>query len=55
MSDRVPTYWYPALHFEALRLAALREGGRTEDTLATENEGEFWTLNSEGDRTEYRV
>ena len=28
------------LHFDALRLVALREGDRTEKTLATENEGE---------------
>ena len=26
------------MHFDALRLVALREGGRIDDTLATENE-----------------
>jgi len=28
------------LHFDALRLIALREGDRIEETLATENESE---------------
>ena len=28
------------MHFDALRLVALREGGRIEETLATENERE---------------
>ena len=31
----------PPVHFDALRPAALREGGRTEETLATENEREM--------------
>ena len=39
MSDRAPAYRDSALHFDALRLARLREGGRTEETHATENEG----------------
>ena len=38
MSDRAPAYRDPALHFDALRLVALREGGRIEETLATGNE-----------------
>ena len=38
MRGRLPTYRDPALHFDALRLVALRERGRTEGTLATENE-----------------
>ena len=38
MSDRAPAYRDPVLHFDALRLVALREGDRTEETLATENE-----------------
>ena len=38
MSDRAPAYRDPALHFDALRLVALRERGRIEETLATENE-----------------
>ena len=29
----------PVFHFDALRLIALREGDRIEETLATENEG----------------
>ena len=37
MSGRIPAYQDPALHFDALRLAALREGGRIEKTLAIEN------------------
>ena len=41
MGDRVPAYRDPALHFDALRLVALREGGRIEETLATENEREM--------------
>ena len=40
MIDRAPAYRDPALHFDALRLVALREGDRTEETLATENERE---------------
>ena len=40
MSDRAPTYRDPALHFDALRLVALREGDRIEETLATENKRE---------------
>ena len=39
MSNRAPTSRDPALHFDALRLVALREGGRIEETLATDNEG----------------
>ena len=38
MSDRAPAYRGPVLHFDALRLAALREGDRIEGALATENE-----------------
>ena len=38
MSDRAPAYRDPVLHFDALRLVALREGDRTEETFATENE-----------------
>ena len=38
MSDRAPAYQGPSLGFYALRLVALREGGRTEETPATENE-----------------
>ena len=34
MSDRAPAYQAPVLHFNA----ALREGGRTEGSLATKNE-----------------
>ena len=41
MSNRAPTYQDPALHFDALRLVALREGGRTEETIAIENERKF--------------
>ena len=41
MSNRTPSYRDPALHFDALRFVALREGGRTEETLATENEREI--------------
>ena len=39
MSNRAPAYRDPALHFDALRLAALREVDRSEKTLATKNEG----------------
>ena len=38
MSDRAPAYRDPVLHFDALRLVELREGGSIEETLATENE-----------------
>ena len=38
MGGRAPAYLDPALHFDALRLVAVREGGRFEETLATENE-----------------
>jgi len=38
MSDRARAYRDPSLHFDAPQLAALREGGRIEETLATENE-----------------
>ena len=41
MSDRAPAYRDPALHFGALRLVALREGGRLKETPATENEREM--------------
>ena len=41
MNGRAPAYRGPVLHFDAPRLAALREGGRIEETLATENEGKF--------------
>ena len=41
MSDRAPAYRNHAIHFDALRLVALREGGRTEETHATENEREM--------------
>ena len=41
MSDRAPAYRDPALHFDALRLVALRERDRIEKTLATENEIKF--------------
>ena len=43
MSNRTPTYRDPALHFDALRLAALREGGRIEEALATENKKNPYT------------
>ena len=32
MSDRSPAYRDPVLHFDALRLVALREGGMIEET-----------------------
>ena len=38
MRDRVPAYRDPALHFDALRLVALREGDRIEEALTIENE-----------------
>ena len=41
MSDRAPAYRDPVLHFDALRLVALREVGRIEETLATENKREI--------------
>ena len=41
MRDRAPAYSDPVLHFDALRLVALREGGRIEETVATENEREM--------------
>ena len=37
MRDRAPAYRDLVLHFDALRLVALREDGRTEEALATEN------------------
>ena len=37
MSGRAPAYRDLVLHSDALRLVALREGGRTIETLATEN------------------
>jgi len=39
ISDRAVAYRGPLLHFIALRILKLHEGGRTEETLATENEG----------------
>ena len=41
MSDRASSYRDPVLHFAALRLVALREGGRTEEAPATESECEM--------------
>ena len=41
MSGRAPAYRDPLLHFDALRLVALREGDRIEEILATENEREM--------------
>ena len=38
MGYRAPAYRGPALYFDALRLVALRDGDRIEETLATENE-----------------
>ena len=38
MRFRAPAYRGPVLHFDGLRFVALREGGRNEETLATENE-----------------
>ena len=38
MSARAPAYRDHVLYFDALRLVALREGERTDETLATENE-----------------
>ena len=38
MRGKVPAYRDPALHFDALHLVALREGGRTEKALAAESE-----------------
>ena len=38
MRDRAAAYPDPVLHFDALRLAALREGGGIKEALATENE-----------------
>ena len=40
MTDRTPAYRGHVLHFDALRLIALREGYRTEEALATESERE---------------
>ena len=37
MRDRGPACRDPVLSFDALSLVVLREGGRTEETLATEN------------------
>jgi hypothetical protein len=39
MRDRAPAYRGHVLNFDALRFAALREGHRPEEALATENEG----------------
>ena len=44
MKDREPAYRDLALHFDALRLAALREGGWIEEILATENGGKVLLL-----------
>ena len=38
MSGRVPAYRGPVLHFDALRLVALRESGRIEETSHREQE-----------------
>ena len=38
MRNRAPAYRGPVLHFDALRLLALREGDRIEVCFATENE-----------------
>ena len=38
MGDRAPVNRDPVLHFDALRLVALREGDKTEEILAKENE-----------------
>jgi len=43
MSSRAPASRYPVLHFDALRLVALREGDMIEETLATENERDAYT------------
>ena len=40
MSDRAPAYRDHVLHFDALRLVALREGGSTEETSATRFAGD---------------
>ena len=37
MRNRVPAHRDPVLRFGALRFVALREGGRIEETIATEN------------------
>ena len=37
---RAPAYREPVLHFDALRLVALREGDMNEGALGTENESE---------------
>ena len=41
ISDRAPAYRDPALHFDALRLVALREGDRIEEALEMDNERKF--------------
>ena len=41
MRDKAPAYRDPALHFDALRLAALHGAGRIEEALETENEREI--------------
>ena len=41
MGDRAPAYRNSVLNFDALRLVALCEGGRIEETIATENEREI--------------
>ena len=41
MRGKAPAYRCPVLHFDALRLVALREAGRTGECLATENERKF--------------
>ena len=41
MRDRAPVYREHVLNFDALRLVALREGHRTEATLAKDNEREM--------------
>jgi len=37
MRNRSPVYRDPVLHFDALRLIALREGGKMEGAFPTEN------------------
>ena len=43
MSDRAPAYRDPVMHFDALRLAALRGRDRIEGALATENKRKAYT------------
>ena len=43
MSGTAPAYRDPVLNFDALRLVALREEDRIEETLATKNKREMLT------------